>query len=180
MSCRRHGVPLRPISPSRTDELFCHPLFLTQYAGPTAPLVVPEYFFSDDVAFDEWADVEDPAYYLFPSFGQVLFDYVSDPATQLGDRPFINYYLAHQVAWFIPAGADVKRLVEYPDSILKLCWRWEEVLAMLFNPQRAERVRRPKIAQSPPQGYSQDERIVAYFERFARMAGIWKRENQGH
>jgi len=170
--------PPRPISPNHPEELFNHPLFLIpRCRGPAVPFVVPEYFFRDDATFDGLKNLETSAYYMFPSFGRVLFDYLADPATPLGVGSFIGYYSAREAAWFIPVGTAVDRFVESPHPILKRGWRWEEVMGMLFNPQQTGVVRRPKISRNAPRGYNKDERIIAYFERFARMARIWRGVN---
>lgn len=151
---------------------------MPSYSGPTAPFVVPEYFFRDNAAFDAPGDLKTCAYYLFPSFGKLLFDYVADPMTQLGVGSFITYYAARQDPWFIPAGTNVDGLIDRPHQILKVNWRWEEVLAMLHEPQQdLVVVGRSRKSRSPPRGYAQHRHILAYFDSFARMAKIWIREN---
>ena len=172
MTCQQPTLP-RPISPS-PSELFRHPLFLTpRCRGPRAPFIVPEYFFRDDAVFNGLENSETSGYYVFPSFAWWLFDYVSDPATRLGVGSFITYYSSREAARFIPAGTDVDRLIDPPHSLLKTNWRWEEVLAMLFESRKTVGVSPQPRTSRMASGYSEDKRIIAYFERFAQMAWIW-------
>jgi len=151
---------------------------MRKYTGSTAPFVVPEYFLRSDADFDGLVDLNTSAYYVFPSFAKSLVEYVADSATQLGIGSFIDYYSARATPWLILAGTDVDGVIDAPHSILRTNWRWEEVLAMLYGPQQNVVVSRPRrICRDVSPSYTKDRRIIEYFERFARMAAIWRREN---
>ena len=177
VSCIYVGPPHRPISPLLPDELFRHPLFLMPtYSGPP-PLVVPEYFLKHNAVFDGLNDLGSTSYYLFPYFAQRLFEYVDEPATRPYPESFIDHYLGREVPWFIPAGTDVARLpFNAPHELLRLRWRWEEVLTDMYNWRQVGKGPQPYVCRLATK-CSDDRRIVAYFTCFARMAKIW-RSNQ--
>jgi len=177
MSCWRRYPPLRPISPRSTGDFFPHPLFFIYGPIRTTPcFVVPEYFFQNVTTFDGLGDPSAEPHYVFPFFVQKLFEYVHNSATGSNVGSFITYYSARETAWCIPAGAGVGRSIQRPHQILKRHWRWEEVLTMLYEFRQSRGEKRLCGCTRAPHGYSQDEQIAAYFERFARMAAIWSGE----
>lgn len=178
-SCQRQNRPYRPISPTSTNDLFFHPLFLTsKHKGPLL-WVVPEYFLGDCATFDGLTNPGSTPYYVFPYFSQRLFEYVTESAAGSFTGSFLTYYSTHEAAWFIPAGIDASGLIDPPHPLLKRHWRWEEVLTMLHKSKHPGKGPRPRVCRNPPHDYHRNPQIVAYFESFARMATAWVREHAG-
>ena len=167
--CYQRRAPLRPISPSSTNDLFRHPLFSASKWTGSFLLVVPEYFLRADSSFDGAWDRNSTAYYAFPSFAQRLFEYIAEPAT----GSFITYYTIRESVWFMPPGTDTSKAIDEPHPLFKRHWRWEEVLTVLYRSKAPANVSRLRSFRNAPNDCQYNEQIIAYFESFARMAAAW-------
>ncbi|KAF9648694.1 hypothetical protein BDM02DRAFT_3260876 [Thelephora ganbajun] len=169
MSCRQKP-PSRPLVPKTCDDLFRHPLLrIAGYTGP-ASFVVPEYFTRDDAEFDGLTDLKSTSYYIFPHFGQKLFEYANQE-TFLGS--FTAFYITHEAAWFVTAGSDDIRRFIVPHPALKRHWRWAEVLQMLDSSKDSGKGGRPPWCRLAPPRYHEAEQIARYLDIFGMMAKQW-------
>lgn len=175
--CRQRS-PSRQPRPKTANELFRHPFFfIAKHSGPFA-LVVPECFFDEHASFDRLRDLGSTPYYIFPYFAKLLFKYTELPPAERRTQTFGMYYSSRETAWFVPAGSADEKLIK-PHPVLRLHWRWEDVLEMMMRspkePSPKDLKSHPKWCKNPPPGYGQDPRIVAYLDCFGNVAYEWTR-----
>lgn len=117
--------------PGRLEEFFCHPIYVPNFPL-SGSLVVPEYHFGADASFEGLQDVRTSSCYIFPNVGYWLFDYIKK-----GVYPkllFSQFFAANQRTWFAAANSEgVNRLPRRHHAVLKLNWRWIEVLEVLWR-----------------------------------------------
>ena len=176
INCQRWIHTIRYIHPQSPNDLFPHPLFLGDGDnGFEPPLIVPDYFLEGNAAFDGLRGLMPSVYFVFPFFAHRLFEYVRHFAAQPSAGSFTAYYFSHEPTWKIPDDVQPEKPLSQPHQILKRHWRWEEVLTMLNESQRPPKTDVEDIPymRQYDRCHSRDARIVAYFERFARMAIAW-------